>query len=73
MLSSIPIDSAVHVSLQCESLSQIPDGVMYADLGHNTPSAAVSPPDIDDNVQYSLLAHDQRMAKQILDSAGMTS
>ena len=47
---------------------------MYADLGHNTPSAAISPPKIDDKVQYILLVPDQRMTKQrILDPAGMTS
>ena len=56
------------------STSQVPHGVMYADLGHHTLSAAVSPPTIDGNVQYSLLVHDQEIAKQrTLGPAGMTS
>ena len=55
-------------------LSQIPHGVMYADLGPHAPYAAVSPPAIDGNVQYTLLIHDQKTAEQkILDPAGMTS
>ena len=48
--------------------------MVYADLGPHTPSAAVPPPTIDDNVQYSLLVHDQKTAEQkILDPAGMAN
>ena len=44
---------------------------MYADLAPNTASAAVLPPTIVDNVQYTLLVHDEKMAEQrTLDSAG---
>ena len=37
---------------------------MYADLAPHTSSAAVSPPNIDGNVQYTLLVHDQKIAMQ---------
>ena len=44
---------------------------MYADLAPPTASAAVSPPTIVDNVQYTLLVQNQKMAKQrTLDPAG---
>ena len=56
------------------NLSQIPPGVMYADLRPHMPSAGVSPPTIDDNVQYTLLIHDEKMAEQrTLHPAGMRS
>ena len=36
----------------------------YAEVGSHVLSAAVSPPIIDNNVQYTLLVHDQKMAMQ---------
>ena len=47
---------------------------MYADLKPSTPSAAVMPPPIDDNVQYTLVVHAQNTAKDLpLYPAGITS
>ena len=47
---------------------------MYADLASHTASAAVPPPPFDGSVQYTLLVHNENIAKQrTLDPAGMTS
>ena len=50
---------------------QIPSGLTYAELGSQE-RPTVMPPAIDSNVQYTSLANDQSMAKEMtLDSSRM--
>ena len=50
------------------SLSQVSSGLVYADVGDYVLLAAVTPPAIDGNVQYTALIHDQNTGK---DPTGM--